>query len=174
MDVGIHGRHVECPTEEHCSFLSGESQGAAALRTESRLLTNDVQVCWIATLLYLAVIALVKCAILLEWVGIFNPRGQSALFTWISYATCGAIVSLSTILFIMDLANCTPFEFNWNPLLVGGHCRFDVPKFALASAIANSILDLIPLALAQKVIWGLRLSFNKKLGVSFMFLVGIL
>jgi hypothetical protein len=111
---------------------------------------------------------------LLEWVNIFVPRGQNNYFSWVSYATCGAITVLSTILFVMSLANCTPFEFNWNPLLPGGWCRFDVPRFALASAIANSILDLIPLILAQKVIWGLRLSRNKKLGVSFMFLVGIL
>ncbi|KAF2799401.1 hypothetical protein K505DRAFT_404648 [Melanomma pulvis-pyrius CBS 109.77] len=137
-------------------------------------ITAFSHVCWIATLLYLASIALIKCAILLEWVNIFVPRGQNTYFTWVSYSTCGAITALSSILFVMDLANCTPFELNWNPLLVGGFCRFSVPQFALASAIANSVLDLIPLILAQKVIWGLHMSWTKKLGVSFIFLVGIL
>lgn len=125
-------------------------------------------------MLYVVVIALVKCAILLELVNFFAPKGQNNYLRWLSYATCAAITALSTILFAMSLANCTPFEFNWNPLLPGGWCRFDVPTFALASAIGNSILDLIPLILAQRVIWRLRLSRNKKLGVSFIFLVGIL
>src|SRR3954462_1679086 len=118
--------------------------------------------------------ALVKCAILLEWLNIFVPHGQSTYFTYVSYATCGAITALSSVLFIMSMANCTPFEANWNSLLPGAFCRFSVPKSTLASAIANSVLDVVPLVLAQKVIWGLHLSWTKKLGVSLMFLVGIL
>ncbi|TVY90019.1 hypothetical protein LAWI1_G003313 [Lachnellula willkommii] len=109
-------------------------------------------VCWIATLLYLWVIALVKCAILLEWINIFVPKGKRSHFTWICYATCGAIVSLSIIIFIMDLVNCTPFARNWNALIPGGFCRFKVPEFGLASTTANLTLDLIPLVLAQRVI----------------------
>ncbi|PVH91991.1 hypothetical protein DM02DRAFT_663392 [Periconia macrospinosa] len=131
-------------------------------------------VCWIATNLYLVIIALVKCAILLEWVNLFVPRGQSNYFSWISYATCVAISLYSIILFSMNFANCTPFESNWNQLSPNRFCRFKVPHFALASAIVNSILDVVPLLLAQKVIWGLKLPNKKKLGVSIMFLVGII
>jgi hypothetical protein len=127
-----------------------------------------------ATLFYLILTALVRCAILLEWLNIFAPRGQSTYFTYVSYATCGAITTLSLVLFIMSLANCTPFEANWNDFLPGAYCRFSIPKSTLASAIANSVLDFVPLVLAQKVIWGLHLSWTKKLGVSLIFLVGLL
>ncbi|OTA65771.1 hypothetical protein K449DRAFT_431223 [Hypoxylon sp. EC38] len=73
----------------------------------------------------------------------------------------------------MELANCTPFERNWNPLIPGGFCRFSTAQFGLASSTTNFTLDLIPILLAQKVIWGLRLSWKKKLGISFMFLIGL-
>ncbi|KAI1383551.1 uncharacterized protein F4822DRAFT_420949 [Hypoxylon trugodes] len=130
-------------------------------------------VCWIATLLYLWILALVKSAILMEWMHIFVPDGRHNYFAWACYATSAAICCLCIILFIMDLVNCTPIARNWDPLIPGGVCRFDVPKFGLASATTNFTLDFIPLLLSQKVIWGLRLSRKKKLGISFIFLIGI-
>lgn len=74
----------------------------------------------------------------------------------------------------MDLANCTPFESNWNPLIPNAYCRFKVPGFAVASSITNLVLELIPLGLAQRAIWNLNLSRKKKLGVSGVFCIGIL
>ncbi|KAI0403748.1 hypothetical protein F4802DRAFT_570006 [Xylaria palmicola] len=128
---------------------------------------------FIATLLYVWNIALIKCAILLEWIEIFVPRGERNSFTWATWATCFSFASLSLIIFILDLANCTPFEGNWNLLVPGRKCRFEVPQFLLAISTTNFILDLIPLILVQKVIWSLHLTWQKKLGVSFMFLTGL-
>jgi hypothetical protein len=120
-------------------------------------------------------IAFVKCAILLEWKNIFAPTtGKQSYLTWLWYASAATIAAFSLILFIMDLANCTPFEANWNVLIPDAYCRFKVPGFAVASSITNLILELIPLALAQRAIWNLNLSRRKKLGVSGVFLIGIL
>jgi hypothetical protein len=73
----------------------------------------------------------------------------------------------------MSMVNCTPFEANWDPLIPGGYCRFDVTDFGLASSTTNLVLDMIPLILVQKVIWGLKLSWQKKMGVSVVFLIGV-
>lgn len=116
---------------------------------------------------------LIKCAILLEWVDIFVPRGERNSFTWAAWSTCFFFVSFSIIIFSLDAANCTPFEGNWNLLVPGRYCRFQVPQFVLAISIINFVLDLIPLGLVQRVIWGLHLPWHKKLGVSFMFLTGL-
>ncbi|KAI0832167.1 hypothetical protein F5Y06DRAFT_281197 [Hypoxylon sp. FL0890] len=126
-----------------------------------------------ATLIYVWYIALIKCAILLEWVDIFVPRGERNYFTWAAWAMCFFFVSLSIIIFSLDMVNCTPFEGNWNLLAPGRYCRFEVPQFVLAIAIANFVLDLLPLILVQRVIWNLHLAWHKKLGVSFMFLTGL-
>lgn len=136
--------------------------------------TKRDQVCWLATLLYLWIIALVKCSILLEWMTIFVPNGNHTYFNWTCYGTCAAICSLSITIFIMDLVNCTPFASNWDMLIPGGFCRFKIAQFGLASATTNFTLDLIPLILAQKVIWGLQISWNKKAGVSLIFLIGLM
>ncbi|KAK6066345.1 integral membrane protein [Seiridium cupressi] len=130
-------------------------------------------VCFMGTTLYLWIIALVKCSILVEWVNIFVPKGKRTYFTWMCYATCVAISLLSIIIFIMNLVNCTPFQANYDPLTPNYFCRFKVPEFGLASSTTNFVLDLIPLILAQRVIWGLRMSLSKKLGVSVVFLVGL-
>ena len=116
---------------------------------------------------------MIKCAILLEWIDIFVPRGERNFFTWASWATCGGFASFSIIIFSLDVANCTPFKGNWDLLVPGRFCRFEVPTFVLAISITNFVLDLIPLFLVQKVIWGLQLQWHKKLGVSFMFLTGL-
>ncbi|TGJ82350.1 hypothetical protein E0Z10_g6407 [Xylaria hypoxylon] len=128
---------------------------------------------FVATLLYVWNIAFIKCAILLEWVEIFVPQGERNSFTWAAWASCFSFVALSLIIFILDLANCTPFEGNWNLLVPGRYCRFQVPQFVLAISVTNFVLDLVPLALVQRVIWNLHLTWHKKLGVSFMFLTGL-
>ncbi|KAI0199440.1 hypothetical protein F4808DRAFT_432488 [Astrocystis sublimbata] len=127
---------------------------------------------FLATLLYLWIIALIKCAILLEWVAIFVPTSERNYFTWASWATCLAFAILSIVIFVLDLVNCTPFEANWNPLVPGGSCRFRIAQFGLASATTNFLLDLVPIFLAQKVIWGLRMPTHQKWSVSLIFLIG--
>ncbi|KAF3407071.1 hypothetical protein DPV78_001741 [Talaromyces pinophilus] len=122
-------------------------------------------ICWLATLLYLWIIALVKCAIMLEWTRIFAPEGTNTYLSWSWYATGAAISLLSIILFIMDLVNCTPFSGNWDVSIAERQCRFSVPAFGLASSIVNLTLEIIPLVLVQK---------KKKLGVSLIFFIGII
>lgn len=110
---------------------------------------------------------------MLEWTRIFAPEGTNTYLSWSWYATGAAISLLSIILFIMDLVNCTPFSGNWDVLIAGRQCRFSVPAFGLASSMVNLTLEIIPLVLVQKVIWGLHMSW-KKLGVSLIFLIGIM
>ncbi|KAI1819444.1 hypothetical protein F4861DRAFT_527008 [Xylaria intraflava] len=128
---------------------------------------------FVTILLYAWVIGLVRCAILLEWAEIFGAKGKRDYFTWISYVTCVGFVLFSIVLFICNLANCTPFEANWNPLVPEESCRFVIEKFLLASAAINFVLDLVPFVLAQAVIWRLKMSWQRRLGVSFVFLIGL-
>lgn len=111
---------------------------------------------------------------MLEWTRIFAPEGTNTYLSLSWYATGAAISLLSIIIFIMDLVNCSPFTGNWDVLVVGRHCRFSVPAFGLASSIVNLTLEIIPLVLVQRVIWGLHMSWKKKLGVSLIFFIGIM
>ena len=50
----------------------------------------------------------------------------------------------------------------------------DSKALDLTSASINFIIDVVVLILPQKVIWGLQMSFSKRLGVSTVFMFGFL
>lgn len=116
----------------------------------------------------------VKIAILLEFKAIFVPRGTRNYFFWITYITIGVILLLNVIGFVLVNANCSPYDGNWNAFAPGRFCRFNFGKLSVASAATNFVFDMVPLFLPQRIIWGLHTSRTKKLGVSIIFLVGIL
>ncbi|RYP33859.1 hypothetical protein DL767_004589 [Monosporascus sp. MG133] len=128
---------------------------------------------FLGTNLYLVIMMLVKVAILFEWIAIFVPTGTRNFFFWASYAVIGINLIYHTLAVILVNINCTPHALNWNPF-VPGVCRIDIKRLSFSSAIINLILDLIPLILPQHVIWRLRMSNSKKVGVSIIFLVGLL
>lgn len=127
---------------------------------------------FVATNVYIPLVALVKSAILLEWISIFLPLGTRGYFFWISQVVIGIITVWAILALVLTNVSCTPYELNWDPLLPG-NCLFDFKNLTLASAIINFALDLVPLILPQRIIWGLNLSMTKKLGVSIIFLVGL-
>lgn len=137
-----------------------------------KVLTQQPQVSYTATLLYLPLITLIKTAILLDWTSLFATHAQR-FFAWTCYITIFLFASFASILFALEFVNCTPVQKNWNPL-IEGTCRWSIPKSVIASAAVNLGLDLLPLALAQRIIWGLHADWKRRLGVSLIFLVGLM
>ncbi|KAI0430581.1 hypothetical protein F5Y09DRAFT_307305 [Xylaria sp. FL1042] len=131
-------------------------------------------VIFVASVLYIPILSIVKIAILTEWAHIFVPRGSRNSFWWACHVAIGFVATWGILALILLNVNCTPFEANWNMLIPGGFCRFSFPALTLASAIINFILDLVPLILPQKIIWSLHMSRSKKVGVSLVFAVGLL
>ncbi|KAI1759217.1 hypothetical protein GGR53DRAFT_471547 [Hypoxylon sp. FL1150] len=127
---------------------------------------------YITTTMYNVTMIVLKAAILIQWARIFSP-GSRKMFFWLCYsvAALNAVFYLVTIL--TDLLHCTPVQYHWDQTIPGGHCGNDDLLSPLSAAI-NVFLDLIILVLPQKVIWRLNMSLKKKIGVSFVFLSGIL
>lgn len=134
--------------------------------------TNLEQVIHIGTNLYTICVIGVKSAILLEWIRIFNPHGVRNLFYW----TCVSLLSANVVYYIgtaiAEHFSCIPYEKLWNRLLPGA-C-YDWRPVNLSAAVVNIASDIIILCAPQRVIWNLRLSRKRKLGVSVVFLVGIM
>lgn len=114
----------------------------------------------------------IKAAILLQWVRIFTP-GERNFFFWLCYAVASinAIFYLVTIL--VDLLRCRPIQYHWDKSIPGGHCD-NVDLLSPLSGGINVLLDLSILIIPQKIIWNLNLAFKKKIGVSLVFVVGLL
>jgi large subunit ribosomal protein L36e len=58
-------------------------------------------------------------------------------------------------------------------LITTGRC-LDVRAINIAAAAINTVSDLSILVLPQKVIWELQMSVKRKVGVSAIFLAGVL
>lgn len=123
-------------------------------------------------IIYFCIVLLIKSAILLEWITIFVPDGSRNFFFWSSCSVLTIHTLFYVSMIIVELAACSPFERNWNPL-IKGKC-LDTVGLAVAISAVNLAFDLIIFFLPQKVIWGLQMRIKRKIGISFLFAIGIL
>ncbi|CAI6083899.1 unnamed protein product [Clonostachys chloroleuca] len=132
---------------------------------------NILYLVHIASSFYAVAMGCLKVAILLEWTRIFSPKGTRGWF-WYS---CWALLIVNALFYTGGLIagnlSCIPHQKIWNQTLKG-HC---INRKALdtATAAINIVSGLFILALPQKVIWSLKLSTAKKIGVSSVFAIGL-
>ncbi|KAI0877414.1 hypothetical protein GGS24DRAFT_511432 [Hypoxylon argillaceum] len=127
---------------------------------------------FITTTMYNVAEIFIKAAILLQWARLFAP-GERNLFFWLCYsvAVINAIFYLATIL--IDLLRCHPVQYHWDKTIPGGHCDND-DLLSPLSAVINLVIDITILFIPQRVIWKLNLNSKMKLGISVVFVAGIL
>ncbi|KAJ5344827.1 hypothetical protein N7452_002831 [Penicillium brevicompactum] len=122
---------------------------------------------------YSAVLPLIKTAILLDWGRIFVAIDRSKnLFWWgcmfVSFIQCAWGISCIILLNMQ----CRPHAAIWK-FYLPSKC-YSLPKVMLASASIQVISDILMFLLPQKIIWSLQMNWQKKLGISVIFGVGIL
>ncbi|KAJ8125902.1 hypothetical protein O1611_g7738 [Lasiodiplodia mahajangana] len=127
---------------------------------------------YIITSMYNVAMIFLKAAILLQWARIFAPTSRN-VFWWLCYsvATINAIFYVVTIL--IDLLYCHPVQYHWNKFIPGGYC-VDDNLLSPLSAVINVVLDVTILVIPQRIVWKLNMPFKKKIGISCIFIVGIL
>lgn len=118
---------------------------------------------------------LLKTAILLEWLHILAPQGNrlKSPFWW----GCVSIIVLQcvwgVVCVILLNVQCNPHEAIWKVYMPRELC-FNLVPVQLTSGAVQLFSDVVMLVLPQKTIWNLNLSWQKKLGVSVVFGLGIL
>lgn len=70
-------------------------------------------------------------------------------------------------------ATCRPFAFSWNKQIPGGKCG-DLTPPSIGIAATDIIGDVMIILLPMRPIWRLKISRAKKLGLSFVFALGLL
>ena len=88
------------------------------------------------------------------------------LVIWLNF--CFYIADIFSEIFL-----CNPREKYWNVLITTGHC-YDANAVNTASGAFNTFSDFLTLLLPQRVIWKLQMPLKRKLGVSAIFLTGLL
>lgn len=118
---------------------------------------------------------LVKTAIMLDLCRMFVPRGTKfkSPFFWCAMIIIVVQVTAGVALVILMCVRCTPFEYSYNTFIVG-KCYFELTPLQLGSGSIQVISDFAIFLLPQPVIWKLKMTWQKRLGVSVVFGVGLL
>ncbi|KAJ8112121.1 hypothetical protein ONZ43_g5467 [Nemania bipapillata] len=122
---------------------------------------------------YAGMMVFLKTAILLDWLQTFSPPGRRGVFYWLCTSTITINVLYWVIGIIIMDTKCIPFESIFDKT-VPGHC---LPNTKILDVFSNAFgftVDVVILALPQGVIWKLRMSGMRRLGVSIVFAFGIL
>lgn len=113
----------------------------------------------------------IKLAILLEFLRIFSP-GRSNITFWIYHFLIWLNLLFFAAVSLIFIFPCQPIERFWKPW-IPGQC-LNIPTINIVTASFNSASNLSILIVPQKTIWSLQMSFKKKVGVSAIFLAGVL
>lgn len=122
---------------------------------------------------YSAVLPLLKGAILLDWCSLFVVHAKTeSLFWW----GCMGVFSLQVVwgiaCVILLNMQCVPHAAIWE-FYLPSKC-YNLPSVMLTSASVQVFSDICMVLLPQKIVWGLNMNWQKKLGVSIIFGVGLL
>jgi len=117
-----------------------------------------------------------KVAILLDWKQLFRPTGVRDLVWWSIQGLIWSNVVFYTVGEFAEIFQCFPAEKIWNVLypIDEGSCAVDISIHTAAAVMINLLSDLAILALPNWVIWRMKLSLRRKVGVSLLFTVGLL
>ncbi|KAI0532707.1 hypothetical protein GGR58DRAFT_489199 [Xylaria digitata] len=126
----------------------------------------------IGGILYSVTLPLLKASILLEWTRLFVPQGTRNVFWWLCMALVGIQLSFLVASVFALCFTCVPYQKIWD-FTIPGKC-IKKSELEITSATIHFASDIIILVLPQKVIWSLHMSLKKKLGVSFIFSLGVL
>ncbi|KAH8203862.1 hypothetical protein TruAng_001926 [Truncatella angustata] len=121
---------------------------------------------------YSTVMPCIKAAILIDWCRIFVPDRTRSFFWW----SCMAVIALQVCWGIACIAllnmQCVPhaaiYEF-----YLPAKC-YSLPKVMLTSASIQVVTDFAMVFLPQRIIWGLHMNWQRKIGMSIIFGAGIL
>lgn len=122
---------------------------------------------------YSAVLPLIKTAILLDWCRMLVPADRLRNPFWwgcMVVATVQCVWGLCCIILLNE--QCDPHRAIWE-FYPPSKC-YSLPKVMLASASVQVITDITMVLLPQRVIWSLHMNWQKKLGVSVIFGVGVM
>lgn len=123
---------------------------------------------------YSFVLPLVKVAILIEWCRVFVPPGTrfQSPFWWCCMAIIFVQITANIGIVIALNLQCTPHETIWD-FRVPGKC-FDLYPLQIASASIHLVSDVAIFLVPQRIIWNLNMTWQKRLGVSVIFGLGLM
>lgn len=122
-----------------------------------------------SSIVYLICLLGYKFAILLLYLRLFGVDQNFRYLTWaVMFFVFGYLFSN----LVTQIFGCTPIDKNWKPT-IPGHCIVLI-KAVYAYGSMNFISDLFIFILPLPMVWRLQLSRKAKLGVTLVFMGGVM
>ena len=112
-----------------------------------------------------------KLAILLQFKRIFQGTRRDSVY-WLAMSLIALDTTYYTVAVIMEIAQCTPREKIWDPL-VDGTC-VDNNTLVIITGAFNVVIDILIFALPIYAILRLKIAIKRKVGISAIFATGLL
>lgn len=135
-------------------------------RANTRLLKTVLA----AAIIYIPCLAFAKISLLMLYYRLLSTmRGWAYTIYFIAFIILGYSLALALALIFA----CSPIQKGWNASISSGSC-INRPGVYLATAITNTLSDLVLILIPIRVVWGLQMRLMQKLGVVAMFCIGCL
>lgn len=112
---------------------------------------------------------LLKLSILLLLAQIFATKR----FRIAAYCVMALSVAWAIMTILIGFLLCTPFAYNWNTSIKGGHCGNKTSAYSAVSGV-EVIIDAMICALPLPMVWNLKAPTPTKISLSILFCLGIL
>lgn len=169
-EEGVHQWNVQVKTMIKTLFVGAIPWSWRAWKLHWAKTRQYINVAWI---IFGITIALLQVSLLLQYLQIFAPVRNNSLVVRLTYLAIWSTSIFHLITAFIMIFPCNPREKFWNMLITDGHC-LDVDVVNIASSVINCVCDFVILLLPQGIIWKLQMPFRRKLGISAIFLVGLL
>lgn len=116
---------------------------------------------------------LLKVIILLQYLQLFTPAGVRDFTFWASHVLLWANVSYYVAFTFLQMFSCSPRQAWWDKTIMPHKC-LDIFAINVSGAVICLFSDLTILLLPQRVVLKLNISRRKKIGVCFLFAIGVL
>lgn len=125
--------------------------------------------------MFLGFLIAIKTAVMVEWMHLFLPNGghRNRAFFWACHFVIWANITFCVVTLILVNLSCVPYEYTWNRTLPGGYCRINTAYTSLSAGAFAFATDIIILFIPLRIISKLHISRNRKIGVSFVFALGV-
>lgn len=127
---------------------------------------------WALELIYCPLLGSAKAALLLQLQRTFAPTKSGAVYI-ATQALLWVTVAFYSAMFFAVLFECMPQAKIWDPYITTGYCVDRNAEIA-ATGILNLVSDVCMFVLPLWAIWHLHTAVRNKLGISAIFLMGLM
>ena len=140
---------------------------AFVLSADPAMISEHFKGIMIQEVLHPAAVAFPKLVVVLLYLHILTNKWERIAAKTLIFLIFATWLSFS----VAVMFQCMPFDFNWDKTNPNGKC-FNLQVFANSSSVPNIVTDLAVLILPLRMVWCLKISVGRKIGLLLIFLTG--